>query len=372
MKLPDPPNKGEPIRAEMFRQLIDYMRSITPVAGPNVKVSHKPGGTLIEVATGGKAVVAPNLAPFTVRLHKTDDDPDGLWEIYLPSGCCNVGGPCDPLNPPANDTTGHEDDDPAWRSLGTIERWEALVPEDWTEVDGIQETPRRVVVEIHVKPSAKEYGVDNINSPARRLVWASLRDDVEAVQMRSYANLNSYAQGQIYKDTPGDVWSCDVATILHVRRTRSTDGGYGYEELTPSITVKQHRTTPVDVAVPQGTGISNFDLVWCLAVVEGNGKFSLALEVKAVYCVRQLSAAAGITITGDTMTDVLNAAKIYARVNVTDLAAGTGIVNVLKDPEGVSISQPYVVWLPLYDMTHNTITADYRAQSLTNLQLFHA
>ena len=57
---------------------------------------------------------------------------------------------------------------------------------------------------------------------------------------------------------------------------------------------------------------------------------------------------------------------------ISGLCDARGIVNVLKDPEGVSISQTYVVWLPLYDMTHNTITADYRAQSLTNLQLFHA
>ena len=100
------------------------------------------------------------LAPFAVRLHKTEDDPDGQWEIYLPPGCCNVGGACEPLNPPASDTSGHEDDDPAWRSLGSISNWMSLVPEDSTEVDGIQEEQRRAVVEIHVKPSAKEYGVE--------------------------------------------------------------------------------------------------------------------------------------------------------------------------------------------------------------------
>ena len=51
---------------------------------------------------------------------------------------------------------------------------------------------------------------------------------------------------------------------------------------------------------------------------------------------------------------------------------GAGIVQVLKDPSGVSVSSPYVVWLHLYDIFLNTVTADHRAQSLVNLQLFHA
>ena len=42
--LPEPPNRGEPIRAELIRQMLDYMRRITPVAGPNIKVSIGPGG----------------------------------------------------------------------------------------------------------------------------------------------------------------------------------------------------------------------------------------------------------------------------------------------------------------------------------------
>lgn len=300
---------------------------------------------------------AETLAPFAVRLHKTDTDPDGQWEIYLPSGCCNVGGPCDPLNPPANDTTGHEDDDPAWRSLGTI-NWSQIGPATYrTAEDGTTIGIIKVYVDIHVKPSAKLYGVDGLDKPARRLVWAGLHN----AAIDSYTTLNAQGRRWLYKDTPGDSWTGRVATIS--REIASPLG---------DITITQHRTAPVDVALPQNTGVGGFDLVWSLATRTAEDIFTLGLDVKAVYCVRQLSAAAGITITGDTMTDVLNAAKIYARVNVTNLAGGAGIVNVLKDPEGVHISQPYVVWLPLYDLTHNTVTADYRAQSLTNLQLFHA
>lgn len=375
-ELPHPLGPGDKLTGTWISNLLRAVRRMKPLQGPGISTRVTPDGTVIS-ATATAHTRSQPLAPFTVRLHKTEDDTEGQWEIYLPAGCCNVGGPCDPLNPPASDTSGHEDDDPAWRALGNVKRWEALVPGDWTEVDGIQEEPRRVVVEIHVKPSAKEYGVDQLNSPARRLVWASFRDDVEAVRRRSYTTLNQYSLTAIYKDTPGDVWSCDVATIVHVRRTSYTPGSQGVTEHTPRITVKQHRTTPVDVAVPQGTGVSNFDLVWYLAVGEGTDKFSLALEVKAVYSIRQGASAAGIMVTGDTMTDVVSdvkdrAVQVYARVNVTDLTVGEGIIDVLKDPEGVSVSTPYVVWLPLYALMHNTVTADYRPQSLTNLQLFHA
>lgn len=297
------------------------------------------------------------LAPFTVRLHKTEDDPDGLWEIYLPPGCCNVGGTCDPLNPKAYTTSGHEGDDPYWYSLGTFD-WDSFgYAEYWNSGAGAYTHARRVYVDIHVKPSAKLYGVDGLNIPARRLVWASLRD----ASMDSAATLNATGIRRYYKDTPGDAWVGRVATISQVSDNTST-----------RVTVAQHRTTPVDVALPQGTGVSSFDLVWSLAPCTSSDIFTLALEVKNLFCVRQSAAAAGIMITGDTMTDVLDASSVYARVNVTDLTTGSGIVDVLKDPQGVNVSTPYVVWLPLYDLKHNTVTADHRAQSLVNLQLFHA
>ncbi len=87
---------------------------------------------------------------------------------------------------------------------------------------------------------------------------------------------------------------------------------------------------------------------------------------------RQVPAAAGIALTGDQMTDVVDAASVYARIDGTDMTSGAGKVAVLKDPSGTSSSGPHVIWLPLYDMTNNTVTADHRAQSLANIQLFHA
>ena len=73
------------------------------------------------------------------------------------------------------------------------------------------------------------------------------------------------------------------------------------------------------------------------------------------------------------MTDVLDAETVYARIG-TSLLYGSprNIVEVLKDPEGVNVPSPDVVWLHLYDLKRNTVTADHRPQSLVNLQLFHA
>ena len=99
----------------------------------------------------------------------------------------------------------------------------------------------------------------------------------------------------------------------------------------------------------------------------------LVLDVKNVLCVRQNVSAAGFTLMGDSMTDVLDAETVYARIGTSLLYGSTSnIVEVLKDPEGVNVPSPDVVWLHLYDLKHNTVTADHRPQSLVNLQLFHA
>ena len=69
---------------------------------------------------------------------------------------------------------------------------------------------------------------------------------------------------------------------------------------------------------------------------------------------------------------VFGASAVYARIDCTDMRRGQGVVAVLKDPQGVTESEDFVVWLPLYALTDNSVTEDYRAQSLSNVQLFHA
>ena len=335
MTFPTPPEKGQPVRAELIKQIIDCLRMFRPVAGVNIRTKVTPGGTIINGTPGGSQGIIYEVAPFTVRYHVNQ------WEIYLPDGCCNYGGTCAPINAAASTGgDGHNNDAPAWR-IFTLDESAGT-----TGTDADNNTYREWYVEIHVKPSAKMYGVDDLNKPARRLVWACAVD-------RLKTNLTD---AERYANTPGDSWSCVVA------RVRVTAGAEGSD---PARTVTQLRTVPVDVA-DYGETLQGFGLVWYFSLNAG------ALKVEKVYCLRQVAAAAGIQLTGDTMTDVTDAGEIYALINTTDMSQGDGLIQVLKDPQGISTPTPYVVWLPLYELTLNTVTADNRAQSLANIQLFHA
>ena len=164
MTFPVPPEKGQPVRAELIKQIIDCLRMFRPVDGLNTRTDVTPGGTIINCTTGGAKGVY-EIAPFTVRYHVNQ------WEIYLPSGCCNYGGTCEPINAAASSSGGeHANDDPAWRKL-TINTASGTTGED-----AAGNTYREWNVEIHVKPSAKMWGVDDLNKPARRLVWACASD----------------------------------------------------------------------------------------------------------------------------------------------------------------------------------------------------
>lgn len=337
MTFPTPPEKGQPVRAELIRQIIDCLRMFRPIAGMNIHTHVTPGGTIINGTPGGAQGIFET-APFAVRYHA------GQWEIYLPDGCCNYGGACAPINSAASSAgDDHENDDPAWRIL-TLDESTGTTGED-----AAGNTYREWNVDIHVKPSAKMLQVDDLNAPARRLVWACVSDSLKPAA--------SVTDAERYANTPGDSWSCVVA------RVRVTAGVNGAE---PARRVTQLRNVPVDVA-DYGETLQGFGLVWYFSLTAG------ALVVEHVYCIRQVAAAAGIALTGDQMTDVLDAsASVYARIDATDMTSGTGIVAVLKDPQGTSASGPHVVWLPLYHINNNTVTADLRAQSLANIQLFHA
>ena len=87
MTFPTPPEKGQPVRAELIKQIIDCLRMFRPVAGVNIRTQVTPGGTIINGTPGGSRGIY-EVAPFTVRYHA------GQWEIYLPDGFCNYGGTC--------------------------------------------------------------------------------------------------------------------------------------------------------------------------------------------------------------------------------------------------------------------------------------
>lgn len=336
-----PPRKmapGEHLTAANYNALLDYVKRITPVQGANVTVDYRLGGAVISGTPGGTRA-AETLAPFTVRHHA------GQWEIYLPDGCCNYGGSCAPINAAASSGgNDHEVDAEAWRILSLNESTGTTGTDD----DG--NTYREWNVEIHVKPSAKIWRVDDLNKPARRLVWACAVD-------RLKTNLTD---AERYANTPGDSWWSVVARV----RVTNVQGDEG--ENSTSRTITPHRKTPVDVA-DYGETLTGFGLVWYFSL--GNNG---ALVVEKVYCLRQVGSAAGIVITGDEMTEVTDANDgVYARIDATDLSSGSGIVEVLKDPQGISSPGPHVIWLALYHIKQNTVTADLRSQSLANIQLFH-
>ncbi len=333
-----PPRKmahGEHLTAANYNALLDYIRRITPVAGANVKVDYRLGGAVISGTPGGVAADR-EVKPFAVRHH------EGQWEIYLPDGCCNYGGACAPINAAASTGgTAHGNDGSSWRLLKLDES------SGTTGTDADNNTYREWNVEIHVKPSAKMYGVDDLNNPARRLVWACAVD-----RLKSAANLTD---AERYSNTPGDSWSCVVARI-RVTAGAGTD---------PSRTVTQLRNTPVDVAAA-GETLTGFGLEWYFSLDNGE------LQVEKVYCMRQVFAVAGMTVTGDQMTEVTDANKVFARIGTADMTSGTGLVTVESDPEGTTTSGDFVTWLPLYELKENTVTADYRENSMRNVQLYRA
>lgn len=317
MKMPEPPSKGQPVRAELIRQIIDCLRMVRPIAGPNIRTNVTPGGTIITGTPGGDGAFA-GTEPWTVRRHVTEKDEDGQWEIWLPPGCMSVGGDCAPLNRAASAKGGHENDKDGWYAL------------DLDESDGVFNVVARA------KTSAKVYGVDALSDPARRMLYVS-------------ADLSGEDAVAVW----GDEFSQTVGTVQI-----DSSGGATTRKIT------HVRTMPISVA---GRERSNFDLVWYFGY-DADG----ALEVRKVYCLRQLLAVAGMGVTGDTLTEVTDAESVYARIDSSDMSDGDGIITVEADPEGTTTSGDFVTWLPLYDLTNNAVTADYRNQSLVNVQLYRA
>ena len=274
--------------------------------------------------------------PFSVRYHEDQ------WEIFMPLGCMNVGGTCAPINPAASASgVGHATDSDGWRLLGLDET------SGTTGTDGDGNTYREWSVTVHAKTSSKMYGVDGLSAPARRLVWAGVTDMLKS----------TFTDAERYKDTPGDTFSAIVASV---RVTTVTENG-------ASSTVRkvtQLRKTPIDVGdVPAPTG---YDLVWYFSVEDG------ALTVEKVYCVRQISALAGMSVTGDQMTDVTDAENVYCRIDSANIADDRNLATVVADPQAPHTSTNYLTWLPLYHLTENMVTADYRENSFRNVQIYRA
>lgn len=328
---------GERLTAANYNALLDYVRRITPVQGANVNVDYRACGAVISGTPGGAAPVAA-VAPFTVRHH------EGQWEIYLPEGCVNVGGTCAALNDAASGSgSDHQTDDAAWRILDIDES------EGETGTDSDGHSYSEWTVAVHAKTSAKVYGVDELEAPARRLFWAGATDSLKSTSQMSSA--------ERHRGTAGDTFTSNVA---RVRVTTVDEGDY-------MRSVTQLRDTPIDVG--EASAPTGFDLVWYFSVSDG------AIVTRKVYCLRQMAAVAGFVLEGPEMTDVTDAEDVYARIDSSDMSDRTGILSVVKDPSGADNPNTHntlITWLPLYKLEANTVVADYRENSLKNVQLYRA
>lgn len=343
MRLPEKPTRGQPIRAELLGQIIDYLRAITPVAGPNIRVSHKVGGSIIEGQPGGGGAAA-GTAPWAIRFHRTEDDADGKWEIWLPYGCMACGATLNPINKPMSEVAGHADDKAGWY----------LLPVDEEEGSADESGTREFEVVAHAKTSAKMDGVDALDAPARRLLY------VEGHRQMTPEELAAATPAQLAEGKWGDEFSQMVARV-----TVTVTQGDGEDAPTTTRKIVQLAAAPISVG---GSVRAGFDLVWYFSIDDTTGK----LAVSKVYCLRQNASAAGFTLSGPEMTDVTSAqATIYAKIltNPLNPNANAGTVEVVTDPQGMT-SDNCLTWLLLYEMSGNAVTADYRAQSLANVQVY--
>ena len=336
--------------ASVAERVNECADAIDALRGPGALASLREGGT-------------SRRAPFACRFHKTEDDETGKWEIWMPPGCVSVGGPCEAINAPMAGVSGHEDDADGW---GLICFWDN--PTYWNQYapartyrkqvpDGSGGTTEVIVnshawsVVVHAKTAGKTWQADGPDAPARRLCYASARPLVLTPGRYTQAERDA-----MFWDATraGDEFAFEVGRITVARWVQAGElmERHAYEHL---------RRIPLDLP---GRAPSNLDLEWYYAVDAATGR----LTCEKVYCRRIEQAAAGMTVRGPDYVDVTGAeATIYARIDVN--GAGESVMDVVLDPDDVS-GGDLVTWLHLYDVKDNRVTADYRASSLVNVQVF--
>lgn len=353
MTFPQPPAKGQPIRAELIRQIIDCLRMFRPLDGQNIRTQTTPGGTIINGMPGG-ASAAYGTLPWTVRKHVTDDDDDGKWEIWLPPGCMAVGQTLTPINLAASEVSGHADDKPGWYLIKLNESEGAAETSTTGSGDAAVTTVSRTWdIIAHAKTRAKAYGNDVVDTSFRRLLYVSARKHLTPEESDNMTE----SQRAVWsvKNAWGDEFSQIVATVTIGTRTR------GQGEAKSFRTIVQRVSSPISV---QGRAPAGFDLVWYFGVADDGG-----LSVERVLCVRTVAQAAGMALTGPEITEVQGATNgIWAKI-VTNPLAHQNQVEVVADPTNTQ-GGDFLTWLRLYDMTSDAVSADYRTAALANLQVY--
>lgn len=352
MTFPVPPAKGQPVRAELIRQIIDCLRMFRPLPGPNIRTRTTPGGTLIEGTPGGSGEGAAGTPPWTVRYHAPDGG-DGQWEIWLPPGCMSVGRTLQPINRPASESTGHENDKAGWY-LVCLDEDEGSPTVNRTDGEGdaaVTVTAREWKIVAHAKTSAYLDGVDGLDKPSKRYLWVGAHKKLTS-QEQQQQTAEDRAKGYW-----GDEFSQDVATVEVGTRTKTQGESSTYRKATA------YASAPISV---QGREPAGFDLAWDFQIAN-DGELSVA----RIFCLRNVVAAAGISLEGPQMTELTGvSSSIWARIGTNPLdPSGAGAVEVLADPINVR-ADDYVTWIRLYNMTGYAVAADLRAASLANVQIY--
>lgn len=339
---------GAPVSAAWMRRMLAACRACTPISGKGVRISYKPNGAFINVDVDAVGSVAEaKYFPFLVRFHTTDTDTTGQWEIRIPNGSVSVGGACSPINRRASDTSGHDGED-GWYLLYLDESEGTAETRQETDADGntITVSTRRWAVTAHCKTSAKITGVDALNAAERRLVYFSA-DKIAAPG-------ETFTDEQMARTFAwGDEFSAVVGTIV-------------VEERNGEKTKRFEKNGMMAIAVA-GRAKQNFDLVWYFSVAK-NGKISC----DNVYAIRNNMTVAGMTVVGETMTDVsaLYAAgnhKLYANIRIN--GAGQNVIAVYVDPSDTNPDSDFTVWAQLYSKGASDLV-DYRASALNNIQVY--
>lgn len=362
-ELPPILQPGEKVTNTWIGQLLRAIRRQTPIAGPGLKAKVTPAGTVLSAeAPHAHAAGGGGPAPFALRYYKLRPSITGTtrgtrrWSVYLPPGSLSVGGNCVPLNRKMADIEGHEDDGADWYDLPGVETGAPIVSyTEEREVDDgnggtLTETVNHMLLDVvaHGKTSAKVYGVDALGAPARRMMYVGVRP----VRPADAQPLTAQQEAQ---DCWGDefeqiVGRIDIAVTVRSGSIVSTSRSFA-----------RRVAGAVSVA---GSARTNFDLEWYFTTDADTG----ALNCEKVYCVRVSQSTAGMDLTGPGYVDVTDAAgTIYARIDVN--GAAENVLDVVLDPDSTG-GGDLVTWLKLYDMSFNTVKADYRASSLVNVQTF--
>lgn len=320
---------GEHLTAAHYNALLDFVRRSTPIAGSNISIDYSMGGSRISgtpAGTPGNSV----RTPFDIRYHDVGDGGEPQWEIFLPLGCLSVGRDCTPINKPAKDTSGHEDDGDGWYVL----KLEG-------DVEGSDGAVYRVVV--HGKPHACRSGIDELDGPIGAVMFVDAKAEInpDDEEEGDESSLETHDRNR-----EGDTFSQTVATI---EKSGTEDVG----------TVRKIVSSPISVSADS---VRNFEPVWWFSVDS-----DCSLQLDRILVVRNNESVAGATIDGPTSVDVTGASEVYCHIH-TD-SYGTHTVEIVSDPDGMETNGTNT-WIRLFSLRNNCLVADYRLTNLSNVQLY--